>query len=357
MNRSLALVGTAAVVTVGLLRSAVLYAPGSPSGIDGGNWLAFGTFTREGMVYPPLVPMVFAWLATGIGPVLATTVAGASSTVAPALAVLGTLAWAGRPVAGALTALAVVSSGAIGEAAAWGGYPQSIATATAIVSLTALTAWIAYGSGAGLAVFAATFAAVVATSHLIAVPATASALLVVGAGLVSARGATFRRAAVATTLTVVPYVLLAPTYAALLSTAAPSGTGQAGDIERVLGVAWPAYLLLLLLVPGAFVIATRKAGILGAVGPRDRCVLGAAAAAATVWGLAYAVTLEPRLLHDIVVVALLGAGAVAAIIRPVLGARSHALLGVAGVAGVLVIAATGLAAFPAQVSYYRVLAS
>lgn len=354
----LTLVGVAAIAAVAFLRATVLFTPGAPSGIDGGNWLAFGTFDRAGMTYPPLVPMLFAALVGLTGPVLATGVAGAAATAAPALAALGLHAWAGRPVAGTLAALAIVSSRAIGEIAAWGGYPQPTATAWALVALVALAAWLIQGSRRALAVFALSLTAVVATSHLIAVPtAGALALILIVAGLVCRR-TRWRRVAAAAGIGLVPFLMLAPVYAALFSTLGGPGAGQAEDAERILGVGWPLYVVVLLAVPIGFAVAMRRRPRADAIDSRNLALMVAATAAAVSWAVAYLVSREPRLLHDVAVLALFGAAAFVPLVGSAVRAPgARRLLAGLGFAAVVTLTVTGLSVFRDQVAYYHVLSS
>lgn len=364
-DRHLALIGFGAIVAIAILRAIALYTPGAPAGIDGGNWLAFGTFERAGMVYPPLVPVLFAVVVGLIGPVMATVVVGAAATAAPGLAVLAALSWAGRPVAGAMAALAIVASRAVGEPAAWGGYPQQFATAFAIVALVSLAGWLLGVARHAWVSFAVSTAAVVATSHLVAVPTVgAIVLLLGGATVLSARGSvrmargSARRFATAVGLTLLPILVLGPTYATLFSTLGAPAAGQAGDMERVLGFAWPAYLVVLVAVPmGLVVVAIRRFQVKG-LGPRDLATIGAVSAAAVSWILAYVVSGEPRLLHDVAVLTFLAVASVGplALSAMPLELGRRVLAGIAFVA-VVILSAAGLAAFPGQVAYYRVLSS
>ena len=356
-DRRIALIGLAAIGAIAILRALVLVTPDAPSGIDGGNWLAFGTFVRPGMVYPPLLPLAFAALVAAVGAPLATAVAGAAATAAPAIAILAVLTWARRPVAGAIAALAVVASRAIGEVAAWGGYPQPIATAAALIALVALAAYLLGVSRVALATFAVSIAVVVATSHLIAVPTAGAIALLLGGALVVYRRRAVRPMAAATAFTLLPFIVLAPTYVALFSTLGDGGGGiQIGDAERVLGLGWPVYLAVLILVPFGLLLAGRRASIAAALSSRDRALAAAGSAAAASWILAYAVSGEPRLLHDMVVLALFGIAAFVpaarAVVREERGRR--ALMAGAFVVVVL-LTATGLSVFPDQVAYYQIL--
>lgn len=356
-DRRITLIGIAALGAIAILHALVLFMPGAPSGIDGGNWLAFGTLDRPGMVYPPFIPATFAPLVAWLGAPLATAVAGAVAAVAPGLAILAVLAWARQPSAGVVAALAVVASRAVGEIAAWGGYPQPIAMAAALIALVALAAYLLGVPRAALATFGVSFAVVVATSHLIAVPTVGAIALMLGGAAVVHRRRAVRPIAVAAALTALPFAALAPTYAAIFATIGGGGSGtwiQLDDAERVLGLVWPAYLAVLILVPLGLALAGRRASVAAALSPRDVALVVAASAAAITWTLAYALSGEPRLLHDMGVLALFGIAAIAPLARTIVR-QGRVRLGLATGAVVVAawIVATGLLAFPDQVAFYR----
>jgi hypothetical protein len=346
-------IGLAAIIAVAVVRGLVLWGP-APSGIDGGNWLAFGTFSRPGLAYPPLVPVLFATVSELVGPVAATAVAGGVASGVPALAVLGVAAWAGRAGLGAIAALLVVTSVSVGEAVAWGGYPQPLATGFAVVALVALAAWLGGGGRLALAVFGAAFAGVFATSHLVVVPtALAGAIVTVSAAWKDSRS---RRRVLGAALAAAPAaVLLAPIYLSLLGTL---DVGPAGEVDpaRILGPAWLGYVALLVAVPAAVVIpALRPGTVAGLSGSRAESSRSAAAAACGAWGVLILVTREPRLLHDVATLVPFAIVALAPALRlPTAGRTASSAIVAAVIAGA-VMAGAGLAAFPGQVAHYRIL--
>ena len=358
-NRRVALVGLAAIAAIAVLRAVVLFTPGVPSGIDGGNWLAFGTFVRPGMAYPPVVPAIFAALVAVAGAPLATVLAGMAATAAPAIAILAALTWARRPAAGAVAACAVVASRAIGEIAAWGGYPQPVATAAALAALVALAAYLGGPSRPALATFGAGIAVVAATSHLVAAPTVGAIVILLGWAAATHGRRAARRIAAAAAMAALPFALLGPTYGALIGALGGIAGGiRLDDAERVLGPGWPLYLAVLVLVPLGLAVASRRASIATALTPRDRVVVAAAAAAATSWIAAYAVSGEPRLLHDMAVLAPLGVAATVPLVRAAVRERQgRQALGAGALGAVALLVVTGLAAFPDQVAFYRVLTS
>lgn len=353
-SRAVTLVGLGSIGAITLVRAIVLASAGVPTGIDGGNWLAFGTLDRPGLAYPPVVPSVFSFLVGAVGPTLATVLLAAAAAAAPGIAILA-VAWPVRQtIVGIFAATAAVASMAVGEAAAWGGYPQLLAISAAVAGLTAAAIYLAEGGRVALVSFAALFAGVVATSHLEAIPAAGAVAILAAWSWTTTGGRSARRPLVVLALAALPFVALAPLYTELLATREASVAGGL-DLDRILGSGWLAYIFLLSLVPLALALAHRVRRSHGAA-PRDLALLAAAAAAAVAWGGAYLVSGEVRLVHDVAVLAPFGAVALAVPAARVRAVRFGSVrLRSAGVAAVGVIAALGLAAFPAQVAYYRIL--
>jgi len=154
-----------------------------------------------------------------------------------------------------------------------------------------------------------------------------------------------------------PFAVLAPTYAALFSTLSGGGGGiQPGDAERVLGLGWPVYLVVLILVPLGLALAGRRASIAAALSSRDRVLAVAASAAAIAWILAYGMSGEPRLLPDMGVLALFGIAGFVPLARTVVRAgRGRLSLAAGAFVVVILLTATGLSAFPDQVAFYHIL--
>ena len=115
-----------------------------PTGLDGGNWLAFGSDIFGGIgkstpgVYPPLVPVLAHLGSLVLEPTDATRLLAISSSAAVFLAV----ALVGREVGGAWfgvwAGVLVILSKPVVEAIAFGGYPQNFAVAFMIWWLWAL---------------------------------------------------------------------------------------------------------------------------------------------------------------------------------------------------------------------------
>lgn len=349
------IIGVAALVLVGLVRATALFSPGAPSGIDGGNWLAFGSFDRPGMAYPPVVPALFSGLVGVVGAVTATAISGALSAIASALGVLVILTWAGHARTGVLAALAIATSGAIGEVAAWGGYPQPIATAFALIALTAAAHWLGSAGRTSFVVFAAAFAGVVATSHLVGILALAAVLILIGLATILGQ-ANLRRAVLVGMVALLPFLVLLPTYATLAALSEQPVIEPTDSAERVLGAVWPVYFAIVIAVPTALVLAHRRPAVAAELRPGDQAVLRAATAGGVTWFLAYLVTREPRLLYDLLVLSCLGAAAAMPVVLSIVRSPGRRQLIAAVAFGAIVaIAGSGMAAFPEQVAFYRVL--
>ena len=119
-----------AVVAVTLFRYRVLAGAGAPSTIDAGNWLNFADsllgdnrgFSLAG--YPPVVPAVTGALVTLLGAVRGVALMGALCSAAPSLGVYRALGMAGLKNERLIPAVLILGTSSIGEAAAWGGFPQ-----------------------------------------------------------------------------------------------------------------------------------------------------------------------------------------------------------------------------------------
>ena len=354
-SRTEAGLGVIALLAILGLRVAVLAGP-VPSSIDGGNWLAFGTFARPGIVYPPLVPYLLTGVTHIAGPAVATTVVAVIALSIPMLIVLGVALWSRQPLVGAIAALAIAGSGALGEAVAWGGYPQVIATGTGVGALVALAVYLGGGRRRFLLQFALLFAATVATSHLEAVPSSGAAVLVI---VWSARvhgPSAMTRAGVVTLVAALPLLLLSPTYLALFATL---GTipPTSPDPGRILGPIWPIYLAALVAGPiGARAFLVRHQAVRLDLAQPTHAAIVAVVAATIAWSGAFVISGEARLLYDVAVIAPFSLVAMAPLLREALGNQSIAIPAAFGAFIVAAfVAGAGLNAFPDQVAYYRVI--
>ncbi|MFM7535151.1 MAG: hypothetical protein ACKO91_05075 [Acidimicrobiales bacterium] len=168
-RRSVVVFALAAAVAF-VFRFGSFWSAGVPSGPDPGNWLAYGwAALGQGVrplptAYPPLVPVLTVAVTSVVGIPIGVMLLGAGSGIAPAL---GTW-WLLRRVADGWIAAAaggaLLCASAIGEATAWGGYPQLLSLGLWPVALVGLVR-CQHGGRArwidGLCV-----AAIGATSHL-----------------------------------------------------------------------------------------------------------------------------------------------------------------------------------------------
>ena len=347
--------GFVALLAMIILRLVVLASP-VPSGIDSGNWLAFGTFVRPGVAYPPVVPSLLALLTSAVGPASATTAAGVIALCVPALVVLAIALWSDQPIAGVIAALAIAGSGALGEAVAWGGYPQVIAVGTAVGALAALAAFYERGGRRFLAAYWLLFAGTAATSHLEAVPALAAAGLVTAWYVPSSGRLGLVRALAVAIVSALTMLALAPTYLALIATLGAVPPSPV-DVTRILGPVWPLYVVALavgLTCTVALLLLRRG----GHPEPEQqvRALLVAAAAATCAWAVALLISGEGRLLYDATVIAPFSLMASAPMLQRKLRNRQGSIpLTVTAIGAAALVAGTGLNAFPDQVAYYRVL--
>jgi len=120
------------VLFVVAYRYAVMVSGGAPATIDGGNWLAFGDgifggSSRDGsVVYPPVVPVlaqVSTWM---FGTVSGIAVLGVLAALAPGFGLYHALGMAGIGSQRLFPAILLIAAGSVGEALAWGGFPQLI---------------------------------------------------------------------------------------------------------------------------------------------------------------------------------------------------------------------------------------
>jgi hypothetical protein len=356
-------VGLLAILGVAIVRVLALAGP-APSGIDGGNWLAFSAVDRIGVAYPPVVPFLFANLVSLVGAPAATSIAAAVAIALPAITILLLAAWAGRPLVGVFAGLFVIASPILGEAVAWGGYPQPIATAAAVLALVGLAVYAADGRLIALAAFGIAFAVVAGTSHLVAVP-TAVATVVILIAQLRGSSAMLRRGLSAALVAAIPLALLAPTYLAMFATLGlASASGP--DVQRILGPFWFAYpSVLAAVVAGALFLRVGRSSsptVASVLMPtpvlhsRERALLAAAAAASIAWGLALLASGEPRLLYDLPTLVPLGAVALVPVVAVFLATPRLQLATTAILLGLCtVFVSSGLAAFPDQVAFYRVM--
>ncbi len=312
------LVFALAAVVLAILRFLILRRGGAPATIDGGNWLAFadgmlGHPVRSStIVYPPVVPLLTKASVAAFGLTDGVAVMGALSSLAPGAGMYLALRCAGPAGAAAAAGLLVLGASSVGEATAWGGFPQLIGLGLAPVAFVLfdrlLRTWSPrHALGSGLALMG-----ILATSHLIGAVALLAVVLMLSAGIAWPLGpipGRWHRAGLLG-LVLLPSLWLAPLYWSLARAFAGGSGGGASPnrlawsnlLERIeflyRDTPWLWRILLPLAVIAPFVLWRRHRTALWR--------LTAALLVATV--LLTAVTREDRFLYLLTPLAALGAG-------------------------------------------------
>jgi len=215
-------------LVVASLRFVILRRGGAPPTIDAGNWLAFGdAILGKGVrsptiVYPPLVPLLSKGSVALFGLTNGVALLAAVSSAAPAAGVFIALRCLKLRGASLLPTLLVLGASSVGEATAWGGFPQLIGLGLAPVALVlfdrVLRNWRLGDALAG----GITFMTVFATSHMIGLIVAAAALALQGPALLQEGGvpAGWRRRVAAFALVTFPSAWLIPLYWSLATTSA-----------------------------------------------------------------------------------------------------------------------------------------
>lgn len=225
-----------------LARFAVFDDRGAPATVDSGNWLAFGHSIlgsaprSSSIVYPPVVPLLTTGVAAVLGPVVGVALLASVSSVLPALALYLVLRRTGLRWSAVLLAGLLAASASIGEAAAWGGFPQLIGLALVTVFVVSFDAALRSPTWAASARTAGWFGGILLTSHFAAIFAGLTAGMVLLLAWAAAPDAGGRRWAWpfgrwrVAVLCAVPVVLVLPIYRPLLEAIAgnrPQGTDTA----------------------------------------------------------------------------------------------------------------------------------
>ena len=220
------------VIVLAYFRFRILQAGGAPPTIDGANWLAlgdeiFGHGVRSPtIVYPPLVPILAKTSVAVFG--LAPGISGlaAVASTAPAIGTYVALRGLGAGLVALPPSILLLGASSVGEATAWGGFPQLIGLGLLPIALVQLDRMLRTWSprdalGAGLA-----FAGVLATSHLIAAVALIAGLALTIATIGRRRPRNSLKATITSlALFAVPSLWLIPVYISLLG--AFTGTARA----------------------------------------------------------------------------------------------------------------------------------
>ena len=118
-----------------------------PTGSDPGNWLALGRkllgeqAMAADVVYPPMVPSMLAALSWFVFPIKALVIVGVAARLAVGVALYVVLRPTGRATA-AFGVILALTAGYQSEIFAFGGYPQLLATASAVLAVNALVRYL-----------------------------------------------------------------------------------------------------------------------------------------------------------------------------------------------------------------------
>ncbi len=166
---------TLAVLALGVVRYLVLIDGGAPATIDAGNWIAFADsmlgheYRSSTLVYPPLVPLLTKAAVEVFGFTAGVAVVGAASASLPAVGLYIALRMSGLRGLATAPALLILGASSIGEAAAWGGFPQLIGMALIPLGLVTFSKHLSQRSLRSALPFALTLVGVTATSHFVTV--------------------------------------------------------------------------------------------------------------------------------------------------------------------------------------------
>ena len=208
---------------IALLRWQIISASPEPSGLDGGNWLAIGhqmlgSGWRSALaLYPPVVPLLMAVLGSFWGPMLAAEALATVSSLAPSIGVYVLMRETLRVRAAILAGL-LATSATVGEAAAWGGYPQLLGLGAVALLLWAVNRFVLMPDPARAFVISVFLFLALASNELVGV----SALVIAGIYLVvrlrqigpQVRSGP-RLLAVSLVIATLPSALLIPVYVAI----------------------------------------------------------------------------------------------------------------------------------------------
>ncbi len=147
--------------------------PEYPTGLDGGNWLAFGrSFAGAGhkseiAAYPPGVPLALQGLSSVTTPLTALRIVGIGSVVATFFGVSLSSRMLGAPASLAVMGgLLVVLSGPINETYAFGGYPQNYAVSSLTLAVAAAVLYSVTGRWTFQVASAALFVVLALCHHM-----------------------------------------------------------------------------------------------------------------------------------------------------------------------------------------------
>jgi hypothetical protein len=211
------------VVGVGVIRFLILRSGGAPPTIDSGNWLAFadsmlGRGVRSSsIVYPPVVPLLAGALVAVFGLVDGISLLGSLAAAMPAVGIYVALRFLGLRLGAFIPGLLLLGASSVGEATAWGGFPQLIGFGLTPIVLVAVDRWLRSWSNGAALTAGALYALVMAVSHFVALTVAIAIVAMVLMAVASPSCDTWdwRRRARSLAVFVVPLLPLFPLYLTL----------------------------------------------------------------------------------------------------------------------------------------------
>jgi len=209
----------AVAATMVFIRFVVFATGGAPATIDAGNWLAFGdallgdTTRDSSIVYPPVVPILTKLSVAAFGLTAGVAFIGAVASAAPAVGLFHTLGGFGLGRIRLVPSLLLLGVGSIGEAIAWGGFPQLFAMG--LLPYGVLLGYRFLGAPRPGSAFRLGLLAMVslATSHFVSVVLVgAVGLLFVHQSVVGRSATQVRKVLTLAPLVLLPSIWLAPIY-------------------------------------------------------------------------------------------------------------------------------------------------
>ncbi len=206
------------------LRFRVLRDGGAPPTIDAGNWLAFGDsilgngVRSSTIVYPPVVPLLAKASVSVFGLTDGVSLLGSVSSTAPGVGIYIGLRYLGLGSGSLPPALLVLAASAVGEATAWGGFPQLIGLGLAPIALILFDRFLRTWDWRRALASGLAFMALLATSHFVGSAVVVAAAVMVVQALARPVGPRPRwpQVVVGSGVLLLPVLWLIPLYLSLL---------------------------------------------------------------------------------------------------------------------------------------------
>ena len=206
------------------LRFRVMRDGGAPPTIDAGNWLAFGDsilgngVRSSTIVYPPVVPLLAKASVSVFGLTDGVSLLGSVSSTAPEVGIYIGLRYLGLGSGSLPPALLVLAASAVGEATAWGGFPQLIGLGLAPIALILFDRFLRTWDGRRALASGLAFMVLLATSHFVGSAVVVAAAVMVVQALARPVGPRPRwpQVVVCSGVLLLPVLWLIPLYLSLL---------------------------------------------------------------------------------------------------------------------------------------------